>query len=224
MLYLITTPIGNLNDISQRAIEVLEKVDILLCEDTRSNLLDLLGIKNKPIRESFYDEVEERKIPQIIKWLREGKIIGLITKAGTPLISDPGWRLVKQCQKLGLKYTAIPGPCAAINALVLSGLPPSRFSFLGFLPKRSADRMKILSNYKEIEGVKIVYESPYRIQRLIGEIKAIYGDNAEIIVCREMTKKFEEIIHVGTCQGRNPGAFPENAKGEITVVFKGVSV
>ncbi|HPD45232.1 MAG TPA: SAM-dependent methyltransferase, partial [Candidatus Woesebacteria bacterium] len=115
MLYLITTPIGNLNDISQRAIEVLEKVDILLCEDTRSNLLDLLGIKNKPIRESFYDEVEERKIPQIIKWLREGKIIGLITKAGTPLISDPGWRLVKQCQKLGLKYTAIPGPCAAIN-------------------------------------------------------------------------------------------------------------
>ncbi len=208
MLYIIATPIGNLSDISKRAIETLESLDVLLCEDTRNNILNKLGLKNKPELISFYDEVEEQKMPQIIKLLGEGKNVGLVTDAGTPIISDPGWKLVKKCQKLGIKYTAIPGPCAAINALVLSGISSGRFCFLGFLPKKDGERKKILEKYKDIDGAKIVYESPFRIKKLVEEIKAVYGDNAEIRICREMTKKFEEVSDSVTSE-----------KGEMVVVF-----
>jgi len=215
MLYIISTPIGNLDDISKRAIDTFESLDVLLCEDTRNNILNKLGIQNKPELISFYDEVEEQKIPQIIKLLEEDKNVGLVTDAGTPIISDPGWKLIKKCQKIGIKYTAIPGACAAINALVLSGLPSGRFSFLGFLPKKDGERKKILEKYKNIDGSKIVYESPFRVKKLVEEIKTVYGENAEIKICREMTKKFEEIIDVGTRQGT--GAFMD--KGEMVVVF-----
>lgn len=208
MLYIIATPIGNLNDISRRAIDTFESLDVLLCEDTRNNILNKLNIKNKPELISFYDEVEEQKIPQIIKLLEENKNVGLVTDAGTPIISDPGWKLVKKCQKLGIKYTAIPGPCAAINALVLSGISSGRFCFLGFLPKKDGERKKILEKYKDIDGAKIVYESPFRIKKLVEEIKAVYGDNAEIRICREMTKKFEEVSDSVTSE-----------KGEMVVVF-----
>ncbi len=208
MLYIIATPIGNLSDISKRAIETLESLDVLLCEDTRNNILNKLGLKNKPELISFYDEVEEQKMPQIIKLLEEGKNVGLVTDAGTPIISDPGWRLVKKCQKLGIKYTAIPGPCAAINALVLSGISSGRFCFLGFLPKKDGERKKILEKYKDIDGAKIVYESPFRIKKLVEEIKAVYGDNAEIRICREMTKKFEEVSDSVTSE-----------KGEMVIIF-----
>lgn len=209
MLYIISTPIGNLDDISKRAIDTFEGLDVLLCEDTRNNILSKLKIKNKPELISFYDEVEEQKIPQIIKLLDEGKKVGLVTDAGTPIISDPGWKLLKKCQKMGIEYTAIPGACAAINALVLSGLPSGRFSFIGFLPKKDGERKKILEKYKNIDGTKIVYESPFRIKKLVDEIKTIYGENAEIRICREMTKKFEEVSDVVTSD-----------KGEIVVVFK----
>ena len=210
MLYVISTPIGNIDDITKRAIDVLKKIEILLCEDTRNtiNLLNLLQIKDKPELISFFDENEEQKIPQIIKWLQEGKEIGLVSDAGTPIISDPGWKLIKKCQNLAIKYTAIPGPCAAVNALVLSGLPSGRFSFLGFLPKKDGERKKILEKYKNIDGVKIVYESPFRIKKLIEEIKVVYGENAEIKICREMTKKFEEISDTVTSE-----------KCEMVVVF-----
>ena len=136
MLYIVATPIGNMKDITLRAIDILESIDILLCEDTRKTgvLLKELKIVNKPKLVSFYDEVERQKIPQIVEMLKEGLEIGLVTDAGTPLLSDPGWLLIKKCQELGIKYTALPGACAAINALVLSGLPMGRFSYLGFLP------------------------------------------------------------------------------------------
>lgn len=210
MLYIISTPIGNLGDITARAIETLEKVDILLCEDTRKTglMLTNLRIKNKPFLVSFYDEVEEQKTPEIVHWLRDGKQIALVSDGGTPIISDPGWRLVKKCQELELEYTALPGACAAINALVLAGLPTGRFSFLGFLPKKSGERKKILEKYKEIEGAKVVYESPFRIERLVSEIIEVCGEQVEIRICREMTKKFEEVTK---------GV--RKVKGEITVVF-----
>lgn len=164
MLYIISTPIGNLKDITLRSIDIFECVDILLCEDTRKTgiLLKELGVKNRPELISFYDEVEEQKVPEVIRWLEEGKEVGLVSDAGTPLISDPGWLLVKKCQKLGIKYTAIPGANAVINALVLSGLPLGRFAYLGFLPKKSGERIKILKAYQKIEGSKVVYESPLR--------------------------------------------------------------
>ena len=211
MLYIISTPIGNLGDITLRVIEILEMIDILLCEDTRKTgiLLKELKIKNQIKLISFYDEVERQKIPQVISWLKEGLEVGLVTSAGTPLLSDPGWLLVKKCRELGLKYTAIPGANAVINALVLSGLPMQRFSYLGFLPKKDGERKKILEKYKTVEGAKVVYESPNRSEKLIGEIKEIYGKDVQIRICREMTKKFEEI----------KDDFDGDMRGEVVVVF-----
>ena len=211
MLYIISTPIGNLRDITLRAIDILTYIDILLCEDTRKSglLLKELGIKNKPELVSFYDEVEAQKIPEIIKWLESGKKVGLVSDAGTPLLSDPGWLLLKRCQEKGIPYTAVPGASAVINGLVLSGLPMGRFSYLGFLPKKSGDRRKILEQYKNIEGSKVVYESPLRVEKLIEEIKDIYGEKTEIRIIREMTKKFEEVKK----------DWDGDTRGEVVVVF-----
>lgn len=208
MLYIISTPIGNLKDISLRAVDVLESIEILLCEDTRitGNLLKLIEIKNKPKLVAFYDEVEEQKIPQIINWLREEKRIGLVTDAGTPLLSDPGWLLVKKCQELGLKYTAVPGSSAVMNALVLSGLQMGRFAYLGFLPKKSGERKRLLVKYKDVEGAKVVFESPKRIKRLLEELKEAGYENIRLV--REMTKKFESVERE-----------VKDERGEVTVVF-----
>jgi 16S rRNA (cytidine1402-2'-O)-methyltransferase len=220
MLYILSTPIGNLGDITQRGLEILEHIDYLLCEDTRNTgmLLKNLEIKNTPKFISFYDEVEEQKIPEVIKLLESGEEVALVSDAGTPTISDPGFKLVNKCQKLGLSYTAIPGPCALIDALVLSGLPSGRFSYLGFLPKKNGERIKILEKYKDIDGSKIIYESPFRIQKLVEEINQIYGDEAKIAVCREMTKKFEEVIS-GSVSEVKVKLSNKELKGEIVVVI-----
>jgi len=211
MLYIISTPIGNLKDITLRSIDILKSIDILLCEDTRKSgiLLKELGITNKPELVSFYDEVETQKVPYVIKNLKAGKEIGLISDAGTPLLSDPGWNLVKKCQEMGLVYTALPGPSAVINALVLSGLPMGRFTYLGFLSKKTGERKNILKEYRNIEGSKVVYESPLRVEKLIKEIKEIYGEKTEIRILREMTKKFEEIKK----------DWDGEKRGEVVVVF-----
>ncbi|MEI8067816.1 MAG: 16S rRNA (cytidine(1402)-2'-O)-methyltransferase [Candidatus Shapirobacteria bacterium] len=211
MLYIISTPIGNLGDISLRALETLEKVSILLCEDTRNTglLLAKLGIKNKPKLISFYDEVEEQKIPEIIRLLESGNQVALVTDAGTPIISDPGFKLIKKCRDLGIPYTALPGACALINALVLSGLPAGRFMFLGFLPKKDGERLKLLEKYKEFDGSKIIYESPFRTKKLEEQIKQVYGENTQIAIIREMTKKFEEILP----------KVDKEIKGEVVVIF-----
>lgn len=212
MLYLIATPIGNLKDISLRAIEVLEQVDVLLCEDTRKTgvLLKNLGVANKPRLVSFYDEVEQQKVSQVIEMLKEGLDVGLVTNAGTPLISDPGWLLVKRCQDLGLKYTLIPGASAVINALVLSGVPIARFCFLGFLPKKQNDLKKILIKYYHFEGAKVAYESPLRLKNTVKIIRELFGNDLKIKIIKEMTKVYEEILS------------PEevfDAKGEVVIVF-----
>jgi len=133
-----------MKDVTLRAIDILESIDVLLCEDTRKTgfLLKELKIANKPKLLSFYDEVEQQKIPQVVEMLKEGLEVGLVSDAGTPLLSDPGWLLVRKCQELGLKYTAIPGASATINALVLAGLPMGRFSYLGFLPKKLVKEKK----------------------------------------------------------------------------------
>ncbi|KKQ31746.1 MAG: Ribosomal RNA small subunit methyltransferase I [Candidatus Shapirobacteria bacterium GW2011_GWE1_38_10] len=200
-----------MKDITLRAIDMFESIDVLLCEDTRKTgiLLKELKIANTPKLLSFYDEVERQKIPQIVEMLKEGLEVGLVTDAGTPLLSDPGWLLVRKCQELGLKYTALPGASATINALVLAGLPMGRFSYLGFLPKKDGERKKILEKYKEVEGSKVVYESPLRTEKLVKEVKEIYGDKVEIRIIREMTKKFEEIKN----------DWDGDIRGEVVVVF-----
>ena len=211
MLYIVATPIGNMKDITLRAIDTFESIDILLCEDTRKTgiLLTNLKIKNKPKLVSFYDEVERQKIPQVIKMLKESLKVAMVTDAGTPLLSDPGWLLVQKCQELGLKYTSIPGPSALINALVLAGLPMGRFSYLGFLPKKERERKKILEQYKLVEDAKVVYESPLRTEKLVNEIKKVYGNNVEIRIIREMTKKFEEVKN----------DWDGDVRGEVVIVF-----
>jgi 16S rRNA (cytidine1402-2'-O)-methyltransferase len=200
-----------MKDVTLRAIDMFESIDVLLCEDTRKTglLLKELKIANTPKLMSFYDEVERQKIPQIVDMLKEGLEVGLVTDAGTPLLSDPGWLLVRKCQELGLKYTAIPGASATINALVLAGLPMGRFSYLGFLPKKDGERKKILEKYREFEGAKVVYESPLRTEKLVSEIKEIYGEKVEIRIIREMTKKFEEVKY----------NWDGDIKGEVVVVF-----
>ncbi|OIP87852.1 16S rRNA (cytidine(1402)-2'-O)-methyltransferase [Candidatus Shapirobacteria bacterium CG_4_9_14_3_um_filter_36_12] len=211
MLYIISTPIGNLKDITLRAIETLNKLDVLLCEDTRKTgfLLSELKIANKPKLVSFYDEVEAQKIPEIIKVLQDNLEVGLVTDAGTPLLSDPGWLLVKKCRELGISYTALPGACAVINAVVLSGLPIQRFSFLGFMPKREGDIKKILEKYKNVEGAKVLYESPLRAEKTFKLIKDVCGEDTEIRIVREMTKKFEEVTDV----------VGKEIKGEVVIIF-----
>ncbi len=220
MLYIVATPIGNLGDITLRALETLKKVDYILCEDTRNTGLMLanLGINNQAKLMSFYDEVEEQKIPEIIRLLEMGKEIALVTDAGTPIVSDPGYRLIKKCRQLLLEVTSIPGPSAVVNALVLSGLPAGRFCFLGFLPKKSGEKKKILENYKNIDGAKIIYESPFRLKKLLEEINEVCGEKTQIVVCREMTKKFEEIISGNVNEVISKLALKE-IKGEITLLF-----
>jgi len=211
MLYIISTPIGNLKDITLRAIETLNKLDVLLCEDTRKTgfLLSELKIENKPKLMSFYDEVEAQKIPEVINMLKDNMEVGLVTDAGTPLLSDPGWLLVKKCRELGISYTALPGACAAINAAVLSGLPIQRFSFLGFMPKKDGDIKKILEKYKNVDGAKILYESPLRVEKTFKLIKEVCGEDVEIRIVREMTKKFEEILEIPT----------KDMKGEVVILW-----
>jgi len=220
MLYIVATPIGNLGDITLRALETLKKVDYILCEDTRNTGLMLanLGINNQAKLMSFYDEVEEQKIPEIIRLLEAGKEIALVTDAGTPIVSDPGYRLIKKCHQLLLEVTSIPGPSAVVNALVLSGLPAGRFCFLGFLPKKSGEKKKILENYKNVDGAKIIYESPFRLKRLLEEINEVCGEKTQVVVCREMTKKFEEIISGNVTEVISKLALKE-IKGEITLLF-----
>ncbi len=220
MLYVIATPIGNLGDITIRAIETLKKVEYLLCEDTRKTglLLANLGIKNKAKLISFYDEVENQKIPEVVNLLKQDKEVGLITDAGTPVISDPGFKLISKCRELNLEYTAIPGASAVINGLVLSGLSSGRFAFLGFLPKKSGERKKVLEKYINFEGAKIIYESPFRLIKLIEEIKMVIGSQVKLSVCREMTKKFEEII-VGTPDEVLKKIDSKRVRGEVVVIF-----
>ena len=211
ILYVVATPIGNLSDITLRAIETFKTADYILCEDTRKTglLLANLNIENKAKLISFYDEVEDQKIPEIIRLLEDNKNVVLVTDAGTPIISDPGWKLVKKCRSLNLPYTSVPGPCAAINALVLSGIAAARFTFLGFLPKKDGERIKLLERYKDFNGAKIVYESPFRIKKLEEQIRKVYGKDVQIAIIREMTKKFEEVLPT----------IEKDGKGEFTVIF-----
>ena len=218
MLYIVSTPIGNLSDISLRAIEILKNCDVVLAEDSRQTrkLLDFLKIKGKKI-EPYYEQVEEQKLPKIADMLKKNMKVVLLTDAGTPLVSDPGYKLVEMCRKKKYELTAIPGPVAAINALVLSGSPMDKFVFLGFLPKRSGKRIKILKEY-DAHITKVAYESSYRLLGLLEELLEVYGEMCVVSVCREMTKKFEEVKSGGV---KDLVRFyrDKEIKGELTIVF-----
>jgi 16S rRNA (cytidine1402-2'-O)-methyltransferase len=192
-LFIVATPIGNLDDITFRAVEILKSIDIILAEDTRHSkkLLKHLNIA-KPIR-AFHEHNEREKTKVIISEIRSGKSIALISDAGTPLISDPGYFLVAQAKKEGLKVVPIPGPSALITALSASGLASDSFTFLGFLPSKQTARVKLLKSLVGRTETSIFYESPKRILATLTDMHSIYGDSREVCLAKELTKVFETI-------------------------------
>ena len=222
ILYIVGTPIGNLNDISQRALNILQNVSLVACEDTRQTkkIMNKFNISNKLI--SFNKHNSLIKIPKIVKDLKEGKSIASVSDAGKPAICDPGEDITKSVKSEGIDIICIPGACAAITALVSSGLPSSSFVFEGFLPKKQIDREKILYEISKNTKTTIIYESPKRLKKLLNELFDFCGGDREILVARELTKKFEE--HVGNYINEVIEFFNhKNVIGEITIVLKGIN-
>ena len=193
-LYLVATPIGNIGDISARAVEVLKNADLIACEDTRNTqkLLTLLEIGSKKLT-AYHEYNADKARPNILKRLRNGEMIALVSDAGTPLVSDPGYRLVQDCIEQKIYVTAVPGASAVLTALQLSGLPCHRFLFEGFLPPKSAARKKELSLLADIPATLIFYEAPQRIEETLNNMISVLG-NRQAAVVREITKKFEQTI------------------------------
>ena len=221
VLYIVGTPIGNLNDLSPRAKNILENVSLIVCEDTRQTkkIMNKFCMSNNLISFNKYNSTN--KIPKIIIELKGGKSVALVSDAGMPIICDPGLELVKETRVNEIDIICIPGPCAATTALVTSGMPSCRFVFEGFLPKKKAEREKILLEISRNEKTTILFESPRRINKLLNELKEYCGGEREIQVSRELTKKFEEnivsnidkVIHLFK---------DRDIKGEFTIVIKGV--
>ncbi len=221
ILYIVGTPIGNLNDISQRALNILQNVSLVACEDTRQTkkIMNKFNISNQLI--SFNKHNSLIKIPKILKDLKEGKSIAIVSDAGMPGICDPGEDIARSVKSEGIDIICIPGACAAITALVSSGLPSSSFVFEGFLPKKKIDREKILLEISKNEKTTIVYESPKRLSKLLKELLEFCGGDREIMVARELTKKFEE--HIGNNINNVIEFFKgKDIIGEITIVIKGI--
>ena len=221
-LYIVGTPIGNLNDLSLRALNILKNVYLIACEDTRQTrkLLSKFEFTNNLI--SFNKHNSSIKIPKIISDLNSGKSIALASDAGMPSICDPGENLVKYAKSKGIGIVCIPGPCAALTAIVSSGLPSSKFIFEGFLPKKKSEREKILLDISKNDKTTVIYESPHRLMKLLGQLKEYCGGEREIQVFRELTKKFEE--HIGNNVDEVLDFFEgREILGEITVVIKGIN-
>lgn len=217
MLYIVATPIGNLKDITLRAIEVLKSVDLIACEDTRHTkiLLDHYSIK-KPTT-SFFQHNRFIKGEYLLGLLKQGKNIALVSDAGTPGILDPGYNLINLAIKNNIEITVIPGPTAFVNALVLSGKPSHEFIFAGFLPNRAQARRNRLKTLAKLKRSLIFYESCHRIQATLEDIQAVFGER-EIFVARELTKKFEEIKR-GSAKDILEGLKQQKPRGEFVIVI-----
>ncbi len=216
-LYVCPTPIGNLSDITIRVIRVLRNVDLIAAEDTRKTriLLNKYAINTKTI--SFHSYSSDKKLNYLIELLEQGKHIALVTDAGTPGISDPGYNLIKMCIDKGIHVEALPGPTSFVPALLLSGFPPAHFLFYGFLPRKHGKRIKVLKSFEEFQGPVIYFESPYRIKNLVSEILEALGDR-NIAIVRELTKIHEEVLR-GKATNLLDELDHKNLKGEIIVII-----
>ena len=190
---MIATPIGNLGDITARALETLRSVDFVACEDTRKTGLLLHHFEIKKPLVSFHDHSHKGKAESLVGKLLSGKTVALVSDAGTPLVSDPGFPLVRDAIQNGIRIEGIPGPCALINALVLSGFATEPFAFFGFLPQKDKKRREFLCEVLHEKKTLIFYESPYRLLKSLKNIADIFGSR-RIALMREMTKKFEEVV------------------------------
>jgi 16S rRNA (cytidine1402-2'-O)-methyltransferase len=217
-LYIVSTPIGNLNDITFRAVEVLKQVDLIACEDTRRTkiLLEKFGLAKNLI--SYYNYNERQRAEEIIRELKSGKNVALVSDSGTPGISDPGFVLIKRAIEENITVIPIPGPSAFVCALVGSGLPMDEFVFVGFLPHKKGRKTK-LKKLSEEERTIILYESPHRLIKTLNEILEIFGDR-EIAVAKELTKIHEEFFR-GKISEVLKKLTPDKIKGEFVIVISG---
>ncbi|MBM7455501.1 16S rRNA (cytidine1402-2'-O)-methyltransferase [Oceanisphaera litoralis] len=192
-LYIVPTPIGNLNDISQRALDTLQQVDLIACEDTRHTAKLLSHYQISTPTWALHDHNEQYKSEQLVTRLQGGQSVALVSDAGTPLISDPGYHLVNSCRDAGVQVIALPGPCAAVTALSAAGLPTDRFAFEGFLPAKEKARLDKIESLKDEPRTLVFYESPRRLLDSVAALVAVLGDQRRLVVARELTKTFETI-------------------------------
>lgn len=219
-LYLVATPIGNLGDVTIRALETLSACDVIYCEDTRVSvrLLDRYGIK-KPLK-PLHDHNEADLSPKLVNDIEAGQSLCLVSDAGTPLISDPGYRLVKACAEAGVLVTSIPGASAVPTALQLSGLATDRFTFVGFLPQTSATRRQLLEELGATPSTLVAYESPHRLRDALADIAALYPTRA-VAMARELTKLHEEVLRGTASDILQQLSTRETIKGECVLVIAG---
>ncbi len=218
-LYIVATPIGNLKDLSQRAREVLSDADIIAAEDTRvtKKLFALLGLSGQKPFITYEDHSEREKFQEIIDLILNGKSVALVSDAGSPLISDPGYKLVREGRKQGIKITTIPGACAVICALQLSGLPTNRFMFAGFIPNKDKARLDLFTELKNINMTLVLYETAIRLGKTLGTLEQLMPTR-EIAVIREISKVYEECISGTVCDVKK--RISENpVRGEIVLVI-----
>ncbi len=217
--YLVSTPIGNLGDLTQRAVEVLSSVDLVLAEDTRRTrvLLGAHGISAQ-VR-SFHDHNKERVTPDVVGMLRSGKRIALVADAGTPAVSDPGYYLVRRLIEESIEFTAVPGPSAVLTALVLSGLPTDRFTFFGYMPRKKGERERLVEEAGENRGTGIFFESPHRLVKTLEIFERILPER-ELVVARELTKVHEEIVR-GEAARLLEHFGKKSIKGECVLLVRG---
>ena len=222
VLYIVGTPIGNLSDISFRALNIFRNVSLIACEDTRQTKKIMSKFKFTNNLISFNKHNSIKKIPNIINDLNHGKSIALVSDAGMPTICDPGENLIREAKSNGISIICVPGPCAAITALASSGLPSSKFTFEGFFPKKKREREILLNEISQNDKTTILFESPHRLKKLLRDLKEYCGGERKIQVSRELTKRFEE--HIGNNIQDVISHFDKNeVVGEITVVIDGIN-
>ena len=219
MLYLVATPIGNLSDISLRALDTLRQVDYIASEDTRKTGLLLMHFDIKKPQISFHEHNETRVAKKIVTLLKDGKSVALVTNSGTPGISDPGFVLVRAAIEAGIEITMVPGPTALVMALILSGLPTHSFTFRGFPPRTSSKRKKFLAVDKESPHTLLYYESPYRLRGFLQDASDVFGDRQAALV-KELTKFFESVRRGRLSQLL--AQLEESPKGEYVIVIAGI--
>ena len=218
-LYVVATPIGNLNDLSDRARIILGSCDLIVCEDTRTcgRLLAHLEI-DTPDLLSYHERNEKQRAPLIAERIASGKAVALVADAGTPTLSDPGFRLVRECRRRGLPVTPIPGASAVLAALCASGLPTHGFLFVGFLPPKKSARQRFFEKYQDFEYTLVLYESCHRIQKFMEDCVAVLGPNRMVCIAREITKR-HETFHVGTSAAVKEQLKTACLKGEFVVLI-----
>lgn len=216
-LYVVATPIGNLEDLTLRALRVLKEVDLIACEDTRRTRTLLARYTISTAVTSYFEHNKLRKGEVLLRLLREGRSIALVTDAGTPGISDPGFLLVKEAREAGIRVVPVPGPSAVVAALSAAGIPAERFVFEGFLPAKPGRRLKRLKALRELETTVVLYEAPHRLLKTLGAVREVFGE-VPLVVARELTKQFEE-VRVGPPSAQLAHFGDRAIKGEFTLVI-----